>query len=91
MKKQSKRLSGWGNASSALGVIAIIVGIFAAFLDAPWGGGLAAAGLGLLVYAPLLNGFAVIVQNAEDQIEAREKAQKEEDDKVVVDWRASQK
>jgi hypothetical protein len=91
MKKQSKRLSEWGNASSALGVLAIVIGLLAAFLDAAWGVGLAVAGLGLLVYSPLLNGFAVIVQNAEDQIEAREKAQKEEDDKVVVDWRASQK
>jgi hypothetical protein len=67
------------------------VGLFAASLDATWGAGLAASGLALLVYAPLLKGFAVLVRNAEDQIEAREKARQEEDDKVVVDWRASQK
>jgi hypothetical protein len=91
MKRESKRINDWGNASTVLGILSIAIGLFAAFLDADWGAGLAAAGLGLLVYAPLLNGFSILVRNAEDQIEAREKAKQEEDDKVVVDWRSSQK
>ena len=91
MKIQSERLDTWGTACTVLGIISIAVGLFAASLGATWGAGLAASGLALLVYAPLLKGFAVLVRNAEDQIEAREKARQEEDDKVVVDWRASQK
>jgi hypothetical protein len=75
MKKQSKRINDWGNASTVLGILSIAIGLFAASLDATWGAGLAAAGLGLLVYAPLLNGFAILVKNAEDQIEERENKQ----------------
>lgn len=92
MKKQSKRIYDWGSACTVLGIIAIVVGLLAASLDAGWGTGLTAAGLGLLVYGPLLNGFAVLVQNAEEQIEdrqkAKDKAQEEEDDSQVDDWRA---
>ena len=54
-----------------LGILSIAIGLFAASLDATWGAGLAAAGLGLLVYAPLLNGFAILVRNAEEDIESR--------------------
>ena len=71
MKKQSKRINDWGNANTVLGILAIVIGLFAASLDAAWGGGLAAAGLALLVYAPLLNGFAILVRNAEEEIENR--------------------
>ena len=71
MKKQSNRLFNWGNNCSAIGIIAIIVGILAAKLDATWGLGLAAAGLGLIVYGPLLRGLAILVRNAEEEIEDR--------------------
>lgn len=91
MKIQSERLDTWGTACTVIGIISIVVGLLAASLDATWGTGLAASGMALLVYAPLLKGFAVLVRDAEDRIDARERAkeqaQKEEDDKVVVDWR----
>ena len=90
MKIQSERIDTWGTVCTVLGIISIVVGLLAASLDATWGAGLAASGLAMLVYAPLLKGFAVLVRNAEDQIDARERAKMEEDDKVVVDWRAAQ-
>lgn len=79
---RSIRLDNWGTANSVFGVIFIIVGLFAASLDETWGTGLAVAGLGLLVYAPLLKGFAVLVENAEwelaEKMEAERKAREAE-------------
>ena len=91
MKIQSTRIESWGNTCTVLGIIGLVVGVIAAFFGAAWGIGLSMLGFGLIIYAPILDGLAVLVRDAEDRIDARERAkeqaQKEEDDKVVVDWR----
>ena len=95
MKIQSTRIASWGNACTVIGVIAIVVWLIAKFFGAPWGAGLPIFGFSLIIYAPILDGLAVLVRDAEDRIDARERAkeqaQKEEDDKQIYDWRAAQK
>ena len=64
MKRQSRRLENWGSACTAVGVFALAAGIGAAIL----------AGVGLLVSGPVLSGLAILVVNAEEQIDEREDA-----------------
>ena len=59
------------------GVVFVLVGFIAWTLDADFAPGLMAMGCGLIVLAPILKGFSILVKNAEDQIEARERTNDE--------------
>ena len=70
MKRQSRRLENWGSVCTAIGVFALAAGIFGAGVA----GDLILAGVGLLVSGPVLSGLAILVVNAEEQIDEREDA-----------------
>ena len=74
MKRQSRRLENWGSACTAVGVFALAAGIGAAIFGAGVAGDLILAGVGLLVSGPVLSGLAILVVNAEEQIDEREDA-----------------
>ena len=74
MKRQSRRLENWGSVCTAIGVFALAAGIGAAIFGAGVAGDLILAGVGLLVSGPVLSGLAILVVNAEEQIDEREDA-----------------
>ena len=74
MKRQSRRLENWGSMCTAVGVFALAAGIVAAVVGAGVAGDLILAGVGLLVSGPVLSGLAILVVNAEEQIDEREDA-----------------
>ena len=78
MKKQSKRLDSWGSVCTAFGTVVLVAGIIAAIMGAEVGGDLVISGLVLLVAGPLLSGLAILVLNAEEQIDAREDAKEKQ-------------
>ena len=74
MKRQSRRLENWGSACTALGAFALAAGIATAIFGAGVAGDLILAGVGLLVSGPVLSGLAILVVNAEEQLDEREDA-----------------
>ena len=74
MKRQSRRLENWGSACTVVGVFVLAAGIIAALVGAGVAGDLILSGIGLLISGPVLSGLAILVVNAEEQIDEREDA-----------------
>ncbi len=70
---KSKSLRSWGAIFMVIGTIVIFMGIIAAVASAIKDGiAIAAVGLGVVAVASIIDGLAVLVQNAEEQIAERE-------------------
>jgi multisubunit Na+/H+ antiporter MnhG subunit len=65
---RSSALHAWGVICTILGVILLLLGVF--FLVFEWEGvgSVLLTGIGLLVFAPILKGLSVIVEDAEDRL-----------------------
>ncbi len=72
MKKVSKSLAGWAKAFVVLGIIYLLIAFIGFCLNSAWSGSFASGGLALIILSPVFNGLSVLVQNAEDEISARE-------------------
>lgn len=71
MNEQSKSLNGWGNAFLFTAVILLVVGLIAWFMGE--GTYLMTIAFPFLIGSPLFKGLAVLVKNAEDEIDRRER------------------
>ena len=80
MKRVSKTLNGWANGFVVFAIPLIIISILEFFFNDVWAGSMFDAAIALLILSPIFRGLSVLVQNAEEQIDARfnEKLENEE-------------
>lgn len=77
-QKTSTNLNGWANSLMFVGVINIILAFFGWIFSADSVSTELCMGILFIIASPVVRGLAVLVQNAEEQIELRENAEKEE-------------
>lgn len=78
MKKTSTSLNSWANTFVITGVIFIILAFFGWVFSADSVGEILSAGIALIFMSPIIRGLSVLVENAEEQIEARNHEQTED-------------
>ncbi len=77
-QKTSTNLAGWANALVFAGAILIILSFFGWIFSDDSVATELCMGILFIFASPVVRGLAVLVQNAEEQIEARENAEKED-------------
>ena len=82
MKKTSKNLNSWANFFLIVAIVYIVIAIIGFCMDSAWTGDAIDTSIIALVLSPAFRGLSVLVQNAEEQMEARLKEWLEDDDEV---------
>lgn len=71
MKKISKKITGWADAFTLGSIVLFVLSFIGWIMNSAWTGDVFAGAFYLLVLSPLFRGFAVLVQNAEEEIADR--------------------
>ena len=71
MKKVSKKLFSWADTFIIVAVIMFVASFVGFILDSAWCGNTFNGAIVLVILSPVLRGFGVLVQNAEEQLDER--------------------
>lgn len=71
MKKVSKKLFSWADTFVISAVILLVASFVGFIMDSAWCGNAFNASIILFILSPFARGFAVLVQNAEEQLDER--------------------
>lgn len=71
MKKISKKLFSWADTFVIVAILMFIVSFIGFIVDNAWCGDTFVEAIVLIILSPFMRGFAVLVQNAEEQLDER--------------------
>lgn len=71
MKNQSKNIYSWGETFFVVAILLFVVGLIAWLMGE--GSGLVSTSIAFFMVSPILKGLAILVKNAEEEIDCREK------------------
>lgn len=71
MKKVSKKLFSWADTFVIVAILMFIVSFIGFIADSAWCGDTFVEAIVLIILSPFMRGFAVLVQNAEEQLDER--------------------
>ena len=73
MKPVNKKLNGLADFSAVVGIIFMAIAFFMFLFDDSSSSRLFLSGVAWMILSPVLKGFSILVQNAEEDIELRKK------------------
>lgn len=82
MKKTSKNLNSWATSFFVSAIVMLVISFIGFCMDSAWTQDMFNGAIICFVISPLFRGFSVLVQNAEEQMEARFNEELEDDDEV---------
>ena len=80
MKKTSKNLNSWATSFFVTAIVMLLISVVGFCMDSSWTQDMFNGAIICFAISPLFRGFSVLVQNAEEQIEEREKEELEDEE-----------